>query len=205
MLPQPEVSLLCLKFCFLSLNIILKAKDFFLMELGMYPPESVHYDDDLSQANEPPNPPRDQKEVRDFLLRDHICKACIRHLLNARLLCLLCKLPAMGKATFFCFLLGSLNSESSEPSSTGHREVNWSPREPRSLPRFSYLKETATLRLAPIWWVPKKIFMGIYWGIGESRPCKGGCIGLNGTANAYISVTGFWVPPSWNGIQRVFS
>lgn len=97
----------------------------------------------------------------------------------------------MGKATFFCFLLGSLNSESSEPSSTGHREVNWSPREPRSLPRFSYLKETATLRLAPIWWVPKKIFMGIYWGIGESRPCKGGCIGLNGTANAYISVD--WV------------
>lgn len=89
----------------------------------MYPPESVHYDDDLSQANEPPNPPRDQKEARDFL-RDHICKACIRHLLNARLLCLLCKLPAMGKATFFCFLLGSLNSESSEPSSTGHREVN---------------------------------------------------------------------------------
>lgn len=51
----------------------------------MYPPEPVHYDDDLSLAIDPPNTLRDQEEVRDFL-RDHICNACIRHLLNARLL-----------------------------------------------------------------------------------------------------------------------
>lgn len=101
-----------------------ESKRLFQWNSDTYPHKSVHYDDDLSQANDPPNTPKDQEEVRDFL-RDHICNACIRHLLNARLICLPCKLPAMGKATFFfAFLLGSLNSESSEPSSTGHREVN---------------------------------------------------------------------------------